>query len=312
MAGPSPACCCWALAAEDGWHTWKEDGVAASTGAVLSVGTFFIPGAGEVGAGLKAGSIGARVGRIAAAGADVAVQGGGWLVKGGVRVATGLRDVLRFGDDILPTAERAGQAGSVARISPTALIAAVDDLPEVPVTPPTPVGDALFGPSRVDSAGTTVLDPPAQRFDPPTERLDPPPAEHLNPSVEHRIEVPSGPVTGCPTVGPTSAPCRSHCGTTPRHDPSSLQYDGTPRGEHGYVGTADPDVPSPSGLTHSGRLIDPNVVPPQLQHYIDNGVVINDDGVLRLRDSVDVTFTLKNPNHDAADSSGRATCRNAA
>src|SRR5664279_1399472 len=68
--------------AEDGWHTWKEDGVAAGTGAVLSVGTFFIPGAGEVGAdGLKAGSIGARVGRIAATGADLAVQGGGWLVK---------------------------------------------------------------------------------------------------------------------------------------------------------------------------------------------------------------------------------------
>ena len=30
-------------AAEDGWHKWKEDGVAAGTGAVLSVGTFFIP-----------------------------------------------------------------------------------------------------------------------------------------------------------------------------------------------------------------------------------------------------------------------------
>ena len=136
---------------------------------MLSVGTFFIPGAGEVGAGLKAGSIGARVARIAAAGADVVV-GGEWLVRGGVRVATGLRDVLRFGDDVLPTAERAGQAASVARISPTALIAAVDDLPEVHATPPTPVGDALFGPSRVDPPGTTVLDPPAERFDPPTDR----------------------------------------------------------------------------------------------------------------------------------------------
>ena len=94
------------------------------------------------------------MGRIAAAGADIAVQGGGWLVKGGVRVATGLRDMLRFGDDVLPTAERAGQAGSVARISPTALIAAVDDLPDVHATPPTPVGDALFGPSRVDPPGT--------------------------------------------------------------------------------------------------------------------------------------------------------------
>jgi hypothetical protein len=88
----------------------------------------------------------------------------------------------------------------------------------------------------------------------------------------------------------------------PRYDPSSLQYDDTPRGEHGYVGTVNPDeLLSTSGLTRSGRLIDPNVIPPKLQPYIDNGVVINDDGVLRLRDSVDVTFTLNHPNHDAAE-----------
>jgi hypothetical protein len=117
------------------------------------------------------------------------VVGGEWAVRGGVRVATGLRDVLRFGDDVVPTAEAAGQAASVARISPTALIAAVvaritptavkaatDDPPTVRVTPPTPVSDTLFGPTPVNPTGATVLDPPAEHLSPP---------EHLDPPVEH-------------------------------------------------------------------------------------------------------------------------------
>ncbi|MFC8190878.1 hypothetical protein ACFUMH_04340 [Cellulomonas sp. NPDC057328] len=57
----------WDPNAEDGWHAWKEDGLAAGTSAVLSVGTFFIPGAGQVGAGLKTGSVGARLARISGA-----------------------------------------------------------------------------------------------------------------------------------------------------------------------------------------------------------------------------------------------------
>jgi hypothetical protein len=87
----------------------------------------------------------------------------------------------------------------------------------------------------------------------------------------------------------------------PRYDPSSFQYDATPRGEHGNVGTVDPDVPSPSGLTNNGRLIDPTSVPPELQHYIDTGVIINDDGVLRLSQPVELTFTTKNQNIDPAE-----------
>ncbi|MBO9554927.1 hypothetical protein [Cellulomonas sp.] len=39
-----------------------------------------------------------------------------------------------------------------------------------------------------------------------------------------------------------------------------------------------PDVPSSSGLTHRGRLIDPDVIPAELQPFVDNGTVIDDHG----------------------------------
>jgi hypothetical protein len=84
----------------------------------------------------------------------------------------------------------------------------------------------------------------------------------------------------------------------PAYDPSHPHYDGTPRGEYGNVGTVDPDVPSPSGLTNSGRLIDPNVIPEALRPFVDNGSVINDHGVLRLADDVQLTFNRTNPAHD--------------
>ena len=60
--------------------------------------------------GVADSPIGTRVARNA--GTDLVV-GGEWLVMGGLRVVTGLRDVLRFGDGVLPTA-----AGT--RISPSA------------------------------------------------------------------------------------------------------------------------------------------------------------------------------------------------
>lgn len=42
----------------DGWHKWKEDGVAALTESVLNIGTCFIPGAGQAGAATKVGLAG--------------------------------------------------------------------------------------------------------------------------------------------------------------------------------------------------------------------------------------------------------------
>ena len=51
----------------------------------------------------------------------------------------------------------------------------------------------------------------------------------------------------------------------------------------------DPDAPSESGLTNSGRLTD-GTVPEQLQSLVDDGVVRVDDGVLRLAEPVRVEF----------------------
>lgn len=51
----------------------------------------------------------------------------------------------------------------------------------------------------------------------------------------------------------------------------------------------DPDAPSESGLTNSGRLID-GKVPDELQSLVDDGVVRVDDGVLRLAKPVRIEF----------------------
>lgn len=51
----------------------------------------------------------------------------------------------------------------------------------------------------------------------------------------------------------------------------------------------DPDAPSESGLTNSGRLID-GKVPAELQSLVDDGVVRVDDGVIRLAEPVRVEF----------------------
>src|SRR5690606_22456803 len=94
-----------AIEGGDGWHKWKEDGVAAGTESLLNVGTFFIPGA-QVGSALKTGSAGARLMRVVAAGADFAVPGGSFALKGGVRFASGLRNAIRLGDDVVTAGPR--------------------------------------------------------------------------------------------------------------------------------------------------------------------------------------------------------------
>lgn len=370
----------WDPNAEDGWHAWKEDGVAAGTGAVLSIGTFFIPGAGQVGAGLKAGSIGARVARISGAVTEFAVQGGSWVVKGGVKVLTGLRtiatrfDLGDFGGGFGPQLAVAG-AGAGVRANPFAglLNAMTDGTRATPgTTPHTPVRDAIFGPRET----TPRLDAP--RVD--TPRADTPPLNRADTPEIPRTERPGGtdttpvrdpqdtgngspvrdpqntgngnpvrdPSTGTGTdgtpgrtpdetgngtdgtpvrdpetgTGPEAAPARPasphapewdggtigkradvsdvplHQRGDPRFDPAHPHYDATPRGEHGNVGTVSPDVPSRSGDTLSGRLLDPNVIPEALRPYVEAGTVVNDNGVLRLAQEVEVTFVRTDPRHD--------------
>ncbi|MEV7972108.1 polymorphic toxin type 15 domain-containing protein [Cellulomonas sp. NPDC089187] len=257
---------------DDPWHAWSEDGVAAGTNAVLSVGTFFIPGAGQVGAGLKTGSIGAKVARIAGAVSEFAVQGGSWAIKGGVKVVTGLSHAIRFGLDDMLRGLHPGQVATAGvngvRVNPSGLLAMMDNGGHTRGHTPLPTGtqrvsDSIYGPDR------THTNPPDWAGD-------------------HRW--------GKPDVRQVP----QQLWNDPRYDPAHPHYDATPRGEHGNIGTVNPDVDSPSGLTHSGRLVD-GQIPEQLQPYVDSGKIVVDDGVLRLAEPARIEFTRNQPEHDFAE-----------
>ncbi|MGW6130193.1 polymorphic toxin type 15 domain-containing protein [Cellulomonas sp. NPDC055163] len=296
--------------AEDGWHKWKEDGVAAGTGAVLSIGTFFIPGAGQVGAGLKAGSVGAKVARIAAAGSEFVVQGGSWVVKGGIRLASGLRQSLVLGGDLMaggfrgPALAGAGAAGGGVRLSLTGLVNAVGDSTPSHVVPHrTPVSGDLFPSTARGGSGATPggsgATPGGGGATPGGGGAGHGTGGGSSPLSNGHAPEWNGPtrVNGRPDVRVVP---QEHWGN-PELDPAHPHYDAVPRGQHGNVGTIDPDTISPSGLTNSGRLLHPALVPDQLQPFVDRGVVVIDDGVLRMAEPIEVTFTRTNPNHDAAE-----------
>ncbi|RRD03452.1 hypothetical protein EII34_14280, partial [Arachnia propionica] len=101
----------------DGWHRWKEDGVAALTESVLNIGTCFIPGAGQVGAATKVGlagtkvalagskvstvaSVAAKVTKVTVKVADNLIPGGGHLVEGVAKVVNAGADTVRGVDDV--------------------------------------------------------------------------------------------------------------------------------------------------------------------------------------------------------------------
>lgn len=317
----------WDPNAEDGWHAWKEDGLAAGTSAVLSVGTFFIPGV-QVTGGLKAGSVAARVARVSGAVTEFAVQGGSWAVRGGVKVLTGLRTVATrfdldgFGGGFGPQVAVAG-AGAGVRANPFAgLLNAMTEggasRTSPGTTPHTPVRDALFAP-RGDVPtveGPRADAPTAPRPDAPeglggdrpgssgngrgsqAPELPEPQTPRQSAQSPHAPTWDGGTVRGgAPDVSDVPLERRGD----PRYDPTHPHYDGTPRGEHGNVGTVDPDTPSTSGATLSGRLIDPDVVPEALRPYVDAGTVVNDNGVLHLAQDVEITFERKQAKHDLAE-----------
>ena len=132
------------LTAKDPFHKWKEDGVATFTESALNIGTMFIPGAGQVGAGLKAASIGARVAKITSVVADFAVPGGSWLVKGGMHVIPGLKNFVKFGDNIpLDFADDITKAGAkLPGVNPAAF---ADDAASAGTSSTRPVSDAAWG-----------------------------------------------------------------------------------------------------------------------------------------------------------------------
>jgi hypothetical protein len=58
-------------------------------------------------------------------------------------------------------------------------------------------------------------------------------------------------------------------------------------------------VPSESGLTNSGRLFDPDVIPEQLWPFINREppIIIVRDGVLYLAENLEISFNRLNPEH---------------
>lgn len=255
---------------DDPWHAWSEDGVAAGTNAVLSVGTFFIPGAGQVGAGLKAGSVGAKVARIAGAAGEFVMQGTSWAVKGGVRIVSGISNALRFGLDDMLRGMHPGQVAVAGangmRVNPSNLLAMMDNGGHG--------GHQL--PSGTQRVSDSIYNP-------------------RNPT-GHAPEWAGDHRWGKPDV--RQVPERLW--NDPRYDPAHPHYDSIPRGEHGNIGTVNPDVPSSSGLTHSGRLTD-GQVPAELQPYVDSGKIVVDDGVLRLAEPAQIEFSRNLPEHDLAE-----------
>lgn len=88
-----------ALAGENGWHKWEEDGIAAATESVANVGTFFIPAA-NIGKVVVVGTkVGSFVVRGVAGVAEFVVPAGSHFVTGVVKVveltSTGVKTGFR-------------------------------------------------------------------------------------------------------------------------------------------------------------------------------------------------------------------------
>ena len=139
----------------DGWHNWKDEPWRVGTSTVANIGTFFIPGAGEVGGAAKAGSVAAKVSRFAGVGvrtaADLALPGGSWAVRAGSLVTRG-GAALAHGEgwagalDALRAGTGAGRPGALAVTAGTSnVVSDLDGLhPPVHMSPEVPsVSDSL-------------------------------------------------------------------------------------------------------------------------------------------------------------------------
>ena len=227
--------------AKDGWHAWHQDAWSAGTQAVLNIGTFFIPVGGEAAAGLKGASVAARLVRIGELSADFVLPGGSWVIRGGIRIAGTLGDILRVGDRVLPTMQDVTQVGAkTVTLKPASLIDLVDDV-TAPRTPHTPVSDDVFDPHTPEVP----------------DRVEPGPAEP-NPVEPAPVDPAHGPVDPRPVdpahepTGPSSDPS-GHEPTGPAADPTgpgSHPDAATPAGDHRAGG----DVPAAPAEHPAGNL----------------------------------------------------------
>lgn len=280
------------LNAEDPFARWKDDPWRAGTSGVLNVASFFVPGAGAAGGGLKAGSAGARVARITATIADFAVPGGSYAVKaitsivrfdgvgavvddaariaakpsavgttaGAVDAATAVtRPRLPAPDVRMPSADDFGSVGPQGGM-PGATVRPADlaDLPSGP--PRAPTGSVVDPVSTPGHAGPSA----------PPRTVDPIPATDPARSPE-LVGVGAKPSSGQVTV---EAPAPTRGGEVPGSgrplgDPSARVGDpaptsprpagtDTPPAGNGHPATGGPVDPAPTAGTRPGGTDTPS------------------------------------------------------
>ncbi|WIB79127.1 hypothetical protein DEJ28_08510 [Curtobacterium sp. MCPF17_002] len=210
---------------------WRDDPAHAAGGATFNIGTLFIPGAGEIGAGAKVAALGSRLAVLGADGSKLAVIGS--------KVAAAGTTIVRVGDALssLPGKALSGVSDLLARGRggfADALRGLGDKIPTVKVS----VEHAQATP---DGFGVGVGRPHI-------EVGHPEPGSHWLHSVADRVE---GGTTPRPAVGQESMP---HAGTESGVDPAA-----SPGSAHGDgAGALDPSdgvrghvADSPRELEHA-------------------------------------------------------------
>lgn len=208
---------------------WRDDPAHAAGGAAFNIGTLFIPGAGEIGAGAKVAALGSR---LAVLGAD-----GSKLAAIGSKVAAAGTTIVRVGDALssLPGKALSGVSDLLARGRggfADALRGLGDRIPTVKVS----VEHAMATP---DGFGVGVGRPHIEVGNPGS-------GGHWLHSVADRVE---GETTPRPAVGQESMP---HAGTESGVDPAA-----SPGIAHGDgAGALDPSNGARGHIADSPRELE--------------------------------------------------------
>lgn len=270
-----------ALAGGDGWRKWRADGVATATESLANVATFFIPSG--VGAGARAALTGTRAGMFV------------------------VRTAGRVGDVVITAAPHL--TSKVLRVADFSSAAfgkgwqTVNDLLKPSMDIKAASGMASTGVRRTLLERLTVTEKFA--LDPKLD-LDRGPRARVGSAVKDPQVGSGSGVQHAPGVLTRQDRVRIHQELAselrgdPQHDPLHPHYDSLSHDGRGNIGTVDPDVLSESGLTHGGRLIDPDVIPEPLRRFVESDppVIVVRDGVLYLADNIEVTFNRNVSHHD--------------
>lgn len=212
---------------------WRDDPAHAAGGAAFNIGTLFIPGAGEIGAGAKVAAVGSRVAAMAADGSRLAAVGS--------KIAAAGTTMVRVGDALsaLPGRALDGLGDLVTKGRgdfANALRGLGDNIPTVKVS----VEHAMATP---DGLGVGLGRPHI-------EVGHPEPGSHWLHSVADRVEGSGGSTEGGAQGGPPSA------------DAQGALDDGG-AGPAPHAATSSADVATPSRLGDLEVRVDGEVVDAQ-------------------------------------------------